>query len=109
MDKYFLPITLICEHRTFVNDRLIKIYVGNQPEPYFVQEVILESIFSKFTDRLLEQEKQSGGDGILRFPADDRDAWDVLLYWRFHEKLEYTHAGQADAKMKVLIQCWPSA
>lgn len=42
----------------------------------------------------------------MRFPADDRGAWDVLLYWKYNEKLEHTHAAHPDAKMKVLIQCW---
>lgn len=103
---HFVPLLLTHSRSTLLSDRLVKIYVGKQPEPYLVQEVTLRSISDYFFRALRHEASLSGEKGVLSFPEDNRDAWDVLLYWKFYELLEYGHIEHPDSKMKLLVECW---
>ena len=60
----------------------MKIYIGASETPYHVSEATLKAASDYFTTAIkhIELGVRSSPD-TLRFPEDDRDAWEVFLHW----------------------------
>ncbi|KAK4494579.1 hypothetical protein PRZ48_013935 [Zasmidium cellare] len=70
--------------------RFIKIFVGDQTEPYEIPESMLVNASDYFA-RAIKHENSMGGSepGVLRFKEDGEllEGWKVLLYWIVHRDL----------------------
>lgn len=83
---------------------MIDIYVGAvgpETKPYRVPQAVLESISTYFTKALRSDTFKEGCEGCIRFPDDDADAWEVLLFWMLKFKLPYPLGTEL-----VMIECW---
>ncbi|KAF2771402.1 hypothetical protein EJ03DRAFT_372759 [Teratosphaeria nubilosa] len=99
------------------SDSVIKIFVGEEigQKPYLVARSILEGTAESFQKAL--QHAQNFGSGeldVLRFPKDDKVAWEVLLYWMLRGTLpapgsletEYRDHHGTDCYDGHLVRCW---
>ncbi|KAF2162546.1 hypothetical protein M409DRAFT_27168 [Zasmidium cellare ATCC 36951] len=73
-----------------IRQRLIKIFVGHEVKPYFLQESTLVNSSTYFA-RALDYQVSLGGNepGVLNFPDDNeyRQAWQQLLFWIINKRL----------------------
>ncbi|KAF2171410.1 hypothetical protein M409DRAFT_18526 [Zasmidium cellare ATCC 36951] len=70
------------------DDRLVSIYIGDDPTPFLIQQSIIcaASPFFKtaFTGSNTYEEAKTG---ILRLPEDDLQAWQIFIYWLVRAKI----------------------
>lgn len=73
------------------SDRLIKIFIGTQTTPVLVQETTLRQA-SDYFGKAIDNAKRlgSGEADILRFPNDDVEFWQILLFWIFKREVGYS-------------------
>ncbi|KJX99895.1 hypothetical protein TI39_contig348g00009 [Zymoseptoria brevis] len=70
---------------TSPSQRLVKVYVGDCTEhPFHVQQQLLEALSEVFENALKRDTFAEGITGVLRFPEDEMDVWEVFLYWTFN-------------------------
>ncbi|EMC91599.1 hypothetical protein BAUCODRAFT_298803 [Baudoinia panamericana UAMH 10762] len=86
------------------SDRLVKIYVGDEAQPYFVQQLVLEEQSSYFTKALQANAFSEGQTACLRFLDDSAVAWTYFFHWTFRSLL--TDGEDGNYKEEDLIQCW---
>lgn len=87
-------------------DRLLKIYVGRVDEdtqPFRVHEAVLEQASPYFANMMEPDAFCEDEHGVLRFPNDDLQAWEVLLYWIVHHEIPKRSIAYKDA---LAIRCW---
>lgn len=106
---------MLIRNRRLRNDRLVQIYVGQDAssnnaitQPYLVQETLLHGLSEYFVAATKHEHLGSGGAGVLRFPEDDKDAWELLLYWLFTKQIPHKVRGQAEETVSslCLVNCW---
>lgn len=79
-----------------------------------IQQVLLESVSNFFTKALRNEHLgDKNEEGVLRFPEDRVDAWEVLVYWIFCRQLPaplsdaYAPGGVTRYRNQLLIvHCW---
>jgi hypothetical protein len=88
-------------------DRLIKIYIGDDSKPFHVQKAALITLSEYFT-RPLKHENSVGGErGVLRFPEDDQTSWQILLHYAIADYLvDLDSPDDKQAAMLQWIKCW---
>lgn len=75
--------------RRALKSESIKIYIGERtPEstPHVVPKTVLCNKFRYF-EKALSPNFKEGQNGILHFPDDNEDAWNLLLYYLFHDRV----------------------
>ncbi|KAK5136592.1 hypothetical protein LTR08_002606 [Meristemomyces frigidus] len=90
--------------RTLREDRMIQIYVGaidSDTKPYLVPQSLLETRSKYFAKALQQDAFREGHEGCLKFPNDDSDAWEVLLFWMIKNTLPDTQDNA-----HTMILCW---
>lgn len=101
--------------RTLRNDRLIQIYVGEDAgpdngiaQPYLVQESLLHGVSDYFIAATKHEHLGSDSVGVLRFPEDDRDAWELLLSWIFTRQIPHRIRGDTEESVTslCLVDCY---
>ena len=92
--------------RSLKTDRLIKIFISDDPEPVHVSEKTLVNA-SEWFAAAIRHEQWGSEPGVLRFPEDDLDAWKSLLFWLFKKSVpEWASDGTGnDCEAFHLIQC----
>lgn len=70
-----------------MTDRLIKIYAGTSEVPYLVSQAALCNASEYFVKAIKNEHMGKDNIGVLRFPEDDGDAWQVILFWVVKERL----------------------
>ncbi|KAK3712839.1 hypothetical protein LTR37_008930 [Vermiconidia calcicola] len=65
------------------SDRLIDIYVGDRSIPYKVSERLLVCISYYFLRAIKNEHLGNEKSGTLRFPDDDVEAWNALLFFKY--------------------------
>ena len=92
--------------RRLQSDRIIHIFVGtgDDAERFSIQQVLLESISEYFVNAMKNEHLGNESEsGVLRFPEDNLEAWQVLLCWvvgrRFPRK---AMAGEQE----LAVSCW---
>ncbi|KXT03313.1 hypothetical protein AC578_3992, partial [Pseudocercospora eumusae] len=87
-------------------DRLIKITIGTDGSPpIFIQQKTLESVAPWFANALKRDTFIEGQTGTLHFPADDQEAWKVLVYWIMNREVAIKVEGTTEAKANTLVLC----
>ncbi|KAK4617566.1 hypothetical protein CLAFUW4_11838 [Fulvia fulva] len=86
--------------------RLIKIFVGDQTEPYEVQQSVLENACEYFVKAIKNEHLGVGNIGTLRFQNDSKDAWQLLLYFIVRGRLPEDLDLRDDSGQMLLISCW---
>lgn len=69
---------------------MIKIYIGEETEPYLVAESTLTNASEYFVKALKHETTLGGAEpGVLRFSEDGncKDGWETLLYWLTRKQL----------------------
>ncbi|KAK3115576.1 hypothetical protein LTR53_004936 [Teratosphaeriaceae sp. CCFEE 6253] len=91
--------------------RFIKIHVGRDADEqvYHVPEAALELASDYFLKALKHESSMGGEKGLLRFPADNADAWKVLLYWILKGALpeDWNAVKKSDEQQELhMVRCW---
>lgn len=89
-------------NRQLKSDRLIKIFIGDENEPFLVQERLLTNASEYFAKALKHEQSLGSEPGILRFPEDGPvlQPWGVMLFWLVHKRLPFD-----PLKTKHLVLC----
>lgn len=89
------------------NDRLIKIFVGDQDQPYLIPETTLVNQCAVF-EKFLKHENEFGHEpGVLRFPEDNVAAWEQLLYFMINgDTGDFNTPGGFDHDCNTLVHCY---
>ncbi|SMQ55185.1 unnamed protein product [Zymoseptoria tritici ST99CH_3D7] len=100
------------------SQRLIKIFIGGSTaSPIQVQQQMLERLSSFFAKALQEDAYLEGIHGVLRFPEDEMDVWEVLIYWMFCRNLPKSLVAAEDCfnsckftngtqNLPLAVRCW---
>lgn len=83
-------------------DHLVKVYVGDEgAPPFLLQQTLLTSISPVFANALKHENLGTNPEpGVLRFPEDDTEAWEVFLHWL----MQRSYPQDLDARSSV--KCW---
>ncbi|KAK3721041.1 hypothetical protein LTR37_003331 [Vermiconidia calcicola] len=84
-----------------ISERLVKIVVGQEATPYYVQESVLRDAAAYFAKAIQWDHLSHETLGILKFPEDDEDAWKVLLQWFVKKELPVLKMNQATQMLWV--------
>ena len=88
------------------SDRLIKIIVGNATTSTFhVHESLLTKVSEYFVKAIKNEHLGSDEPGVLQFPHDSQDAWELLLYWVFKGAMPVRTAYSHD-DIAAFVGCW---
>ncbi|KAK3115415.1 hypothetical protein LTR53_005262 [Teratosphaeriaceae sp. CCFEE 6253] len=93
------------------NRRFIAIHVGQDADEhvFHIPKAALDLASDYFLMALKHESAMGGEKGTLRFPADDADAWKVLLCWIIKCALpEDWNCAKKDAEQQEvhMIRCW---
>lgn len=70
-----------------MTDRLIHVYIGTREILYLVSQVVLGTSSEYFVKAIKNERMGKNNVGVLRFPEDDEDAWELVLFWMIERKL----------------------
>lgn len=90
--------------RSLEADRIISIYFSDKTKPVRLQQCLLESVSEYFVKALRNEHLGSTGEaGILRFPEDRVDTWNVFLYWLLKREMPKDVLKVNDL---LAVRCW---
>ncbi|KAF7187538.1 hypothetical protein HII31_11162 [Pseudocercospora fuligena] len=90
-------------------DRLIKLYVADDDEPYLIPESRLNQASEYFASAIKHEKWGAAQDGKLNFPDDDRDAFELLVFFIVEGSLPNFESLSLVATQKLLIETWAVA
>lgn len=87
-------------------DRFIKIYIGDDINPYHVQEAALTTLSDYFVRALKHGKSFGGEEETLGFPEDDQTSWQTLLHWKIKGSLTGVDGLREREAIEQWTKCW---
>lgn len=90
----------MCLIRSMRNDRLVSIFIAEDPRPVLVQQSIICAASKYFKTAFTTDRFEEAKEGVLHVPEDDIVAWNVFIHWLVRGEIS------EEADFVTLVKAW---